>query len=68
MAFEMLSGHTPFGLGPIAEIAIRQREGAPRLDHVAGIPSEIADAVASALDADPGRRPVSATAFAAMLR
>jgi hypothetical protein len=29
MAYEMLSGHTAFGLGPMAEVAIRQRDGAP---------------------------------------
>ena len=68
MAYEMLTGHTPFGLGPIAEIAIRQQDGAPRLAQVEDLPSEMARAIACALDPDPGRRPVSATAFAAMLR
>ena len=68
MAYEMLSGHTPFGPGPIAEIAIRQRDGAPRLDLLEAIPPGMAGAIASALDADPGRRPVSAEAFATALR
>jgi serine/threonine-protein kinase len=66
MAYEMLSGHTPFGLGPIAEIALRQRDGAPRLD-IAGVPAGMARAVEAALCPDAAGRPESAGAFAAML-
>ena len=66
IAYEMLIGHTPFGVGPIADIAIRQREGVPGLNG-GEVPSGMASAITAALDPDPTRRPTSATVFASML-
>jgi serine/threonine protein kinase len=67
MAYEMAAGQAPFGLGPIADIAFRQREGAPPLPDDR-VPAGMAMAIAAALNVDPARRPATAGAFAAMLQ
>jgi serine/threonine protein kinase len=67
MAYEMVSGQTPFGLGPIGDIALRQRDGAPPLE-ADRVPGRMADAIAAAISVDPVQRPASAAAFAAMLQ
>jgi predicted Ser/Thr protein kinase/GAF domain-containing protein len=67
MAYEMVSGQTPFGLGPIGDIALRQRDGAPPLE-ADRVPGRMADAIAAAISVDPVQRPASAAPFAAMLQ
>ena len=65
MAYEMVSGQAPFGLGPIGDMAIRQRGGADPL-QAERVPGRVAAAITAALSVDPRQRPASAAAFAAM--
>jgi eukaryotic-like serine/threonine-protein kinase len=69
ITYELLNGELPFGRGSLLEIADRQRAGAQPLDQSdPSIPRALQEAVISALAIDPGSRPASAAAFAAILQ
>jgi len=65
VAYQMLSGRLPYEAMSLTELALmQQRERPPRLNHLdPAIPAGLANAVARALELDPGRRHRSADAF-----
>lgn len=64
VAYELLSGRTPYELESLTDLALRQREPPPPLG---GVPPELERAVTGALAFEPGDRPPSAAAFARAL-
>jgi eukaryotic-like serine/threonine-protein kinase len=66
IAYEMLLGELPFGMGSAAEVALAQARGVPasRFDQV---PPALTRAVTAALAFDADRRPVSAQALAHLI-
>ncbi len=69
LAYEMLAGHPPFE-GSVAEVLAGHLHQPPPRPSPAGpaLPDAAIDAVFSALDKDPARRPPSASALVASLR
>jgi serine/threonine-protein kinase len=69
ITYEMITGRLPFGRGGLAEIVLQQARGVPPMDAEGEeIPLGLQRAVGSALAPDPAARPVSAAAFAGLLR
>jgi len=68
MLFEMLTGHPPF-TGPVTAILTRRlAEAAPRVRTVEpSVPPGVEEAIARALERDPGNRFATPGEFAAML-
>ena len=66
IAYEMLLGELPFGMGSAAEVALAQARGIPasRFDP---LPPALTRAVTAALAFDADRRPVSAQALAHLI-
>jgi serine/threonine-protein kinase len=66
IAYEMLLGELPFGMGSAAEVALAQARGVPasRSDQ---LPPALARAVTAALAFDTDRRPASAQALAHLI-
>jgi len=67
IAYQMLSGRTPFA-GDFYNVMQAHLLAPPPRLHVKGLSGKAARVVMSALEKDPNRRPVSATAFANKLR
>lgn len=67
VAFEMLTGELPFGRGPLADIVLAQARGVPRFAADVRVPSDLEDAVRTALDPDPDRRPPTAKSFESLM-
>ncbi len=69
VAYQLISGRLPYEAQSLTELALKQqREQPPHLDELdRRVPHGVAQAVASALELDPARRPQSADAFRAML-
>jgi eukaryotic-like serine/threonine-protein kinase len=61
VAYELLSGRTPYEFQSLADLALEQRQPPPPLD---GVPPELARAVLHALAFEPTERPRSASDFA----
>ena len=66
IAYEMLIGELPFGMGSAAEVALAQARGIPA-GHLDPLPPALARAVTAALAFDADRRPVSAQALAHLI-
>jgi serine/threonine-protein kinase len=66
IAYEMLSGHLPFGRGTLADVVLAHTRSVPPMPP-GSAPPEVEWAIRSALDTDPDRRPASAQAFAHLL-
>ena len=67
VAFEMLTGELPFGRGPLADIVLAQARGVPRFPGDVRVPADLEDAVRTALDPDPDRRPPTAKSFESLM-
>jgi eukaryotic-like serine/threonine-protein kinase len=64
VAYELLSGRTPYEFESLADLAVKQRQPPPPLR---GVPAHVERAVLRALAFKPANRPRSAAAFAAEL-
>ena len=66
VAFELLSGHKPFGSGGRATIPTEQAptSSLPRIPQGPGVPTGIDTLLRAALSVDPAQRPPTAEAFA----
>ena len=67
VAYEMLLGELPFGRGSLADIVLAHAHGVPPLPDDHDLPREIADAIRSALDPEPDKRPPTIRAFGSLL-
>jgi serine/threonine-protein kinase len=67
VAYEMLLGELPFGRGSLADIVLAHARGVPPLPEDHELPREITDAIRSALDPEPDKRPPTIRAFSASL-
>ncbi|HEY0876096.1 MAG TPA: serine/threonine-protein kinase [Vicinamibacterales bacterium] len=67
VAFEMLTGELPFGRGPLADIVLAQARGVPGFPADVRVPSDLEEAVRTALDPDPDRRPPTAKSFESLM-
>jgi serine/threonine protein kinase len=65
VAYQLLSGRTPYEFESLADLAVKQRQPPPPLR---GVPPELERAVLHALAFKPANRPRSAAAFAEELR
>ena len=65
IAYQMMTGNLPF-TGNTVELIAKHIAAPP--PELTGVPKRVAEVVLSALEKDPERRPVSATAFAGALR
>ncbi len=67
VAFEMLTGELPFGRGSLADIVLAHARGLPAWPRDHRLSRALENAVLTALEPDPDRRPATVHGFAQLL-